>query len=232
VITIEDPVEYLLPNITQTQVNSKAGMTFAEGMRAILHQDPDIILLGEIRDEETAGTTLHAALTGHLVLSTLHTNDAVGVIPRFQRLGADLSLISSALLGVVAQRLVRKICPHCAQPYQPTDSDLKQLNLTRQQIDPSAWRKGKGCLHCFHSGYLGREAIIELLAIDEPLQKMINDGELTDQQALIREGNLYSFRQAAITKVQEGVTTVEEIQRVLPRGVLEVSRTPPHGPCR
>lgn len=220
VLTIEDPVEYILPNITQTQVNPKIGMTFPEGMRAILHQDPDIILLGEIRDEETAATALHAALTGHLVLTTLHTNDAVGAIPRFQRLGADPSLISSALLGIVAQRLVRKVCPRCAQPYQPTPEELEFFHLNPKTTDTSHWRKGTGCLHCFQSGYLGREAIIELLEIDQPLQKMINNHEVREQQALIREGNLHSFRQAALKKVERGITTLEEVQRVLPRGVL------------
>lgn len=223
VITIEDPVEYLLANITQTQINNTVGFTFAEGMRAILHQDPDIILLGEIRDEETAATAIDAALTGHLVLTTLHTNDAVGAIPRFQKLGADPSLISSALLGVVAQRLVRKVCPQCAESYQPTAEDLKGLNLNLEDLDTSNWRKGKGCGQCFYSGYLGRQAIIELLQIDEPLQKMINDLGVRNQKSLIREGNLYSFRNAAIAKLQQGITTLEEIQRVLPRAVLQTS---------
>ena len=162
ITTVEDPVEYVLPGITQTQVNEAAGMTFAAGLRAILRQDPDIIMLGEIRDHETAETAVRAALTGHLVLTTLHTNDAAGAIPRLRDIGPDPGLISDALLGVVAQRLVRRVCPHCTESYKPTEADLKVLGLRRENANPSEWRKGKGCGQCFHSGYLGREALIEI----------------------------------------------------------------------
>lgn len=155
IVTVEDPVEYVLPDITQTQVHEIAGMTFAAGLRAILRQDPDIIMVGEIRDSETAETAIRAALTGHLVLTTLHTNDAIGVIPRLKDIGPDPGLISDALLGIVAQRLVRKVCPHCAEPYTPTSEDLKLLGLTADTANPAAWRVGKGCAHCFQSGYFG-----------------------------------------------------------------------------
>ena len=218
--TVEDPVEYVLPGITQTQVNELAGMTLAAGLRAILRQDPDIIMIGEIRDEETAETAVRAALTGHLVLTTLHTNDAIGVIPRLKDIGPDPGLISDALLGVVAQRLVRRICPHCIAPYTPTESDLKTLGLTREEASPQAWRWGRGCPKCFNSGYLGREAIIELLNVDDTIRQIIHEGSITQLNHYLDSTNFDSFRSAAIAKVISGITTVEEIRRVLPYSSL------------
>jgi type II secretory ATPase GspE/PulE/Tfp pilus assembly ATPase PilB-like protein len=220
IITVEDPVEYVLPGITQTQVNEVAGMTLAAGLRAILRQDPDIIMIGEIRDEETAETAVRAALTGHLVLTTLHTNDAIGVIPRLKDIGPDPGLISDALLGVVAQRLVRRICPHCIEPYEPTESDLKTLSLTLEEASPKTWRHGRGCPKCFNSGYLGREAIIELLNIDDTIRQIIHEGSITTLNHYLDETNFDSFRSAAISKVTSGITTVEEIRRVLPYSSL------------
>jgi type II secretory ATPase GspE/PulE/Tfp pilus assembly ATPase PilB-like protein len=218
--TVEDPVEYILPGITQTQVNELAGMTLAAGLRAILRQDPDIIMIGEIRDEETAETAVRAALTGHLVLTTLHTNDAIGVIPRLKDIGPDPGLISDALLGIVAQRLVRRICPHCIEPHTPTDSDLKTLGLTREESNPQTWRQGRGCPKCFHSGYLGREAIIELLNVDDTVRQIIHDGSITQLNHYLDSTNFDSFRSAAILKVISGITTVDEIRRVLPYSSL------------
>lgn len=218
--TVEDPVEYVLPGITQTQVNELAGMTLAAGLRAILRQDPDIIMIGEIRDEETAETAVRAALTGHLVLTTLHTNDAIGVIPRLKDIGPDPGLISDALLGVVAQRLIRRICPHCIEPYTPTESDLKTLGLTREEASPQAWRRGSGCPKCFNSGYLGREAIIELLNVDDTIRQIIHEGSITQLNHYLDSTNFDSFRSAAIAKVISGITTVEEIRRVLPYSSL------------
>jgi type II secretory ATPase GspE/PulE/Tfp pilus assembly ATPase PilB-like protein len=220
ITTVEDPVEYVLPGITQTQVNEAAGMTFAAGLRAILRQDPDIIMLGEVRDHETAETAVRAALTGHLVLTTLHTNDAVGAIPRLRDIGPEPGLISDALLGVVAQRLVRRICPHCAEPYVPIDADLKILGLRREEANVSAWRKGRGCSHCFHSGYLGREALIELLNVDDRVRQIIYDGSMTQLNRYLQESEFQSFRLAAIEKVTQGITTIEEIKRVLPYSAL------------
>jgi type II secretory ATPase GspE/PulE/Tfp pilus assembly ATPase PilB-like protein len=220
VVTVEDPVEYVLPNITQTQVNEAAGMTFAAGLRAILRQDPDIIMVGEIRDSETAETAIRAALTGHLVLTTLHTNDALGVIPRLKDIGPDPGLISDALLGVVAQRLVRRICPHCAEPYTPTPDDLQLLGLRLTDANPHSWRRGRGCSQCFDSGYLGREAIIELLHVDDAVRRIIYEGSLTDLTDHLDASNFDSFRRAAIAKVTGGITTVEEVQRVLPHSKL------------
>ncbi len=222
ITTVEDPVEYILPGITQTQVNEAAGMTFAAGLRAILRQDPDIIMLGEIRDHETAETAVRAALTGHLVLTTLHTNDAAGAIPRLRDIGPDPGLLSDALLGVVAQRLVRRVCPHCAEPHPPTESDLKVLGLRLDQAKASEWRKGKGCNQCFHSGYLGREALIELLNVDDMIRQIIHDGSMTQLSRYLQEISYDSFRMAAIEKVTHGITTIEEIQRVLPFSALHV----------
>lgn len=227
VTTIEDPIEYVLPRITQTQVNELAGMTFAAGLRAILRQDPDIVMVGEIRDHETAETAVRAALTGHLVFTTLHTNDAPGAIPRIKDIGPDPGLISDALLGIVAQRLVRTVCPHCAEPYDPTPADLEVLGLERSPANPSRWRKGRGCARCFHSGYLGREAIIELLDIDETIQQLIYEGTIPELRRYLKEIDFQSFRIAAIAKVTSGITTIEEVKRVLPSSALRhpLSRT-------
>lgn len=220
VVTVEDPVEYVLPRITQTQVHEAAGMTFAAGLRAILRQDPDIIMVGEIRDGETAETAIRAALTGHLVLTTMHTNDAVSAIPRLKDIGPDPGLISDALLGVVAQRLIRRVCPHCAEPYEPTEADLEVLGLPADESMPEAWRKGRGCDRCFQSGYQGREAIIELLNVDDVVRQIIYEGTMTQLHRYLSEINFDSFRVAAIQKITAGTTTVEEIQRVLPHTAL------------
>jgi type II secretory ATPase GspE/PulE/Tfp pilus assembly ATPase PilB-like protein len=222
IVTIEDPVEYILPRITQTQVNEPAGMTFAAGMRAILRQDPDIIMVGEIRDSETAETAVRAALTGHLVLTTLHTNDAAGAIPRIKDIGPDPGLISDALLGIVAQRLVRRICPHCSEPYTPTPQDFRSLRIDPEQINTQNWRKGKGCKMCFNSGFLGREAIVELLDVDHTVREIIYDGTMTELHRHLRQIDFASFKKAALEKVVSGATTVEEVLRVLPYSALAI----------
>jgi len=224
VVTVEDPVEYVLPHITQTQVNELAGMTFAAGLRAILRQDPDIIMVGEIRDPETAETAVRAALTGHLVLTTMHTNDAAGAIPRLRDIGPDPGLICDALLGVVAQRLVRRVCPHCAQPYKPPVQELKLLGLDPAETNVDAWRKGAGCNKCLNTGYLGREAVVELLEVNDRLRQIIYEGSMVDMQNYLIASDFNSFRIAAIDKVTRGVTTVEELRRVLPYSALH-SRT-------
>ncbi|WP_313707759.1 GspE/PulE family protein, partial [Planktothrix agardhii] len=220
VVTVEDPVEYILSGITQTQVHERAGMTFASGLRAILRQDPDIIMVGEIRDQDTADTAIRAALTGHLVLTTLHTNDAIGAIPRLKDIGPDPGLISDALLGIVGQRLTRRVCPHCAESYSPTAMDLDLLGLELKDVKTDSWRKGRGCSNCFNSGYSGREAIVELLAVDDRIREIIYEGTLTELHRYLHETGFLSFRIAAIEKVTTGATTVEEIQRVLPRSSL------------
>ncbi|MBV9389387.1 MAG: type II/IV secretion system protein [Chroococcidiopsidaceae cyanobacterium CP_BM_ER_R8_30] len=220
VVTVEDPVEYVLPGITQTQVHEAAGMTFAAGLRAILRQDPDIIMVGEIRDSETAETAVRAALTGHLVFTTLHTNNAVGAIPRLKDIGPDPGLLSDALLGIVAQRLVRRICPDCAQPHTPTREELQVLGLEPQQAQSAKWRRGKGCARCFNSGYLGREAVVELLDIDDRVREIIYEGTITQLHRYLRDINFASFRVAAIEKVTNGITTVDEVLRVIPKSAL------------
>jgi type II secretory ATPase GspE/PulE/Tfp pilus assembly ATPase PilB-like protein len=220
ITTVEDPVEYVLPGITQTQVNELAGMTFAAGLRSILRQDPDIVMLGEIRDHETAETAVRAALTGHLVLTTLHTNDAVGVIPRLKDIGPDPGLISDALLGVVAQRLLRRVCPHCAESHNPSQAELDLLDLSEIDVKRGNWQKGKGCNHCFGTGYLGREAVMEVLTIDDDLRQAIYEGTITQVRQSLHSDNFYSFREAAIAKVMAGLTTVEEVKRVLPYSAL------------
>jgi type II secretory ATPase GspE/PulE/Tfp pilus assembly ATPase PilB-like protein len=220
VVTVEDPVEYILPRITQTQVHEAAGMTFAAGLRAILRQDPDIIMVGEIRDHETAETAVRAALTGHLVLTTLHTNDAVSAIPRLKDIGPDPGLISDALLGIVAQRLVRRTCPHCAEPYTPTDADLKILGIDREQANTGEWRVGRGCSRCFGSGFYGREAIIELLNVDDVIRQIIYEGTITQLYRYLNEIEFESFRSAAISKITHGITTPKEVLRVLPHSAM------------
>jgi type II secretory ATPase GspE/PulE/Tfp pilus assembly ATPase PilB-like protein len=220
VVTVEDPVEYVLPQITQTQVHEAAGMTFAVGLRAILRQDPDVIMVGEVRDHETAETAVRAALTGHLVFTTLHTNDAIGAIPRLKDIGPDPGLISDALLGVIAQRLVRKICPHCAVPHTPTPSDLKVLGLTLDEAKPENWRVGKGCQACFNTGFAGREAVIELLNVDSMVRQLIYEGTATQLSRYLHDINYPSFLNSATEKVLQGKTTVQEVLRVLPHSAL------------
>ena len=220
VVTVEDPVEYVLPRITQIQVHETAGMTLAAGLRAILRQDPDIIMVGEIRDSETAETAIRAALTGHLVLTTLHTNDAVSAIPRLKDIGPDPGLVSDALLGIVAQRLVRKVCHHCGEPYTPTEADLRKLGLQLEEANPQAWRQGRGCSNCFNSGYLGREAIVEILNVDDTVRQLIYEGTMLELHRYLGQINFESFRGAAIEKVTKGVTTLAEVLRVLPHSAL------------
>lgn len=219
VVTVEDPVEYILPHITQTQVHELAGMTFAAGLRAILRQDPDIVMVGEVRDPETAETVIRAALTGHLVLSTMHTNDAASAIPRLKDLGPDPGLISDALLGIVAQRLVRKNCPHCRQPYTPVREDLQILGISAGEVSGN-WQKGKGCEKCFGTGYLGREAVVEVLDVNDRVRQIIYEGNITEMNRYLGSIDFNSFRLAAIAKVNQGITTVTEIVRVLPRSAL------------
>ncbi|NET53336.1 MAG: type II/IV secretion system protein [Merismopedia sp. SIO2A8] len=214
-VTIEDPVEYTMPGITQGGVNPLAGMTFQTGLKSILRQDPDIIMVGEVRDGDTAATAIRAALTGHLVFTTVHTNDVVSVIPRLKGLGLDPDLISDSILGIVAQRLVRKVCHECGEPYEPTDFDLQFLRLTFENCNPQGWRKGSGCEKCFYSGFLGREAVIELLDIDEVIKQYIRKDEISKIYSYLKTIEFDSFHRSACEKVINGITTVSEIKRVL-----------------
>lgn len=213
IITVEDPVEYQIPLVRQTQVNSKAGYEFVTGLRSILRQDPDIIMVGEIRDMETADISIRASLTGHLVFSTLHTNDASSAIVRLVDMGIEPFLIASSVIGILAQRLVRVICNNCKQEYKATQEELEVLKI--EQKDVTLYR-GKGCDKCMHSGYVGRKGIFELLVIENYLIRSIMDRESSEKIAnLAREKRgMITLREDAIDKVLKGITTVEEAVRV------------------
>jgi type IV pilus assembly protein PilB len=211
--TVEDPIEYHLGVANQVQVHDKIGMTFSAALRALLRQDPDVVMLGEIRDPETARIAVQASLTGHLVLSTLHTNDAPSSITRLINIGVEPYLISAALNAVLAQRLVRKICQHCKEPFSPTD-DMKEF-LTLQGFESDATFKGKGCDKCRKSGYSGRLGIHELLVMDDSLRDHVTKNpDVTHLRKLCRERGLVSLRQDGFAKVMAGLTTVDEILRV------------------
>ena len=213
ILTIEDPVEYLLPGIGQTQVNSKVDMTFARGLRAILRQDPDVVMVGEIRDTETAEIAVQASLTGHLVLSTLHTNTAVGAITRLQDMGIEPFLLSSSLIAVMAQRLVRTLCPHCKAAHPANDAELALLGMTDAN-DPVEVCSAKGCDRCNHTGYKGRTGIYELIEVDDELRSMIH--ECDSEQQLVAEARKHSgsILDDGRRRVLAGETTVEEVLRV------------------
>ncbi|MBN2397146.1 MAG: Flp pilus assembly complex ATPase component TadA [Deltaproteobacteria bacterium] len=210
IITLEDPVEYRVDHIRQVQLNRKAGMTFASGLRAILRQDPDVMLVGEIRDGETAGLAVQAALTGHRVLSTLHTNDAAGTITRLTEMGVEPFLISSVLLVSFAQRLMRTVCPYCKEPYTPSPDALRAWGLDR--VEGADFQRGAGCTQCMNSGYKGRTGIFEVLQIDEEIQEMILKGKTA--QEITREakeaGKLRTLKDDAADRVVRGITTLEE----------------------
>jgi type IV pilus assembly protein PilB len=209
IVTVEDPVEYELPLIAQVSLNRKAGLTFATGLRAILRQDPDVILVGEIRDAETAAIALRAAMTGHLVLTTLHTNDPVGAIPRLRELGISSLELSSALLGIHAQRLVRLNCPRCAGPSWPAP-ELQALSH-----EPCVWMKGAGCDACGHTGVRGRRAIHDLLPISPAIRELVAAGARpADIEGLARREGKGSLRQQAMALARAGAISLEEAVRV------------------
>ena len=214
IITIEDPIEYQLRGINQMQVRSKIGLTFAMGLRHILRQDPDIILVGEIRDVETAEIAIRAALTGHLVFSTLHTNDAAGGITRLLDMGIEPFLVSSSVEGILAQRLVRIICPKCKEDYRPDPDYLKRIGFSVEGTEAALYR-GKGCEECKNTGFKGRRAIFEILFVDESIRKLIGErSSTTTIKRAAMEGGMKTLRETGWEKVREGVTTIEEILRV------------------
>ena len=213
IITIEDPVEYQLDGVVQMPVNPRRGLTFGRGLRHILRQDPNIIMVGEIRDKETADIAIRAALTGHLVLSTLHTNDAAGAITRLIDMGVEPFLLASSLEGVLAQRLVRKICPACREPYQPNAALLESLNNSIR-IEPGApLYHGRGCDECNRTGMSGRMGIFELLRVTEGLRKLIASRPTTEQILSKAPSEHVTMRHNGIEKVLAGVTTPEEVLR-------------------
>jgi type IV pilus assembly protein PilB len=216
IITIEDPIEYQLPGINQTQVNEKAKLTFASALRAILRQDPDVILLGEIRDQETAKIAMQAAQTGHLVLSTLHTDDAPSTITRLLDMGMEPYVIASALVGVVAQRLVRRLCSNCRRQYTPDPETLRALNITESSASQFVFYRAVGCEECNHTGYRGRIALYEVMRVTDKVRRLIAQRASED---IIREaaagGGMCSLGEDGLSKVRNGVTTAEELLRVV-----------------
>jgi type IV pilus assembly protein PilB len=211
--TVEDPVEYHLSSVNQTQTHDKIGMTFARALKALLRQDPDVVMLGEIRDQETATIAVQAALTGHLVLSTLHTNDAPSSITRLINIGVEPYLISAAVNAILAQRLVRKVCQQCKEEYEPTD-EMKEF-LTLQGFTGQKLFKGKGCDRCRKTGYSGRLGIYELLVMDDTLRDMVTrNPDVTQLRKYCRERGLVTLREDGFDKVMRGLTTVDEVLRV------------------
>ncbi|UCE53679.1 MAG: Flp pilus assembly complex ATPase component TadA [Desulfobacterales bacterium] len=210
IITVEDPVEYRIEKIRQVQLNRKAGMTFASGLRSILRQDPDVIMVGEIRDRETAEIAIQAALTGHRVLSTLHTNDSAGAITRFIDMGIEPFLVSSTMLVSFAQRLVRRVCSNCKVPYTPSQEAIRAWGL--QNTDGAKFMHGKGCFNCMQTGYKGRTGVYEVLIIDEMIQDLILKRTSAHEisRAALASGNFIPLKNNASQKVLQGVTTLEE----------------------
>lgn len=217
ITTIEDPVEYELEGVNQTNVKPEINLTFANVLRSILRQDPDVILVGEIRDKETAEISIHAALTGHLVLSTLHTNNSIATITRLLHIGLEPVLLSSSLLLVISQRLIRLICPNCKQEVEPSQemlSFLKSLSVEPKEI--GKFYKGKGCDNCRGSGYKGRGMVVEMLKVDDEIRQLIlnNAGEIEIREKAIKKG-FRTLQQSSLLKIKNGLTTVEEVIKLM-----------------
>jgi type IV pilus assembly protein PilB len=214
IITTEDPVEYDIEGLIQVQINPEIGLTFARCLRHILRQDPDIILVGEIRDLETAQTAIHSSLTGHLVFSTLHTNDAPTAITRLLDLGLEPYLVTATLEAVIAQRLVRRICTHCRAEFVPTEEVLRDLDLTPEEVRGRTFFFGKGCDQCNNTGYRGRTGIFEIMYLDDLLRALILHESSTN---VIREEakkrGMRTLRDAGLIAIYDGVTTIEEVVR-------------------
>ncbi len=222
IITVEDPIEYLIPGIGQIQVRPKIGLTFAAGLRSILRQDPDIILVGEIRDMETAEMAVQASLTGHLVFATLHTNDSAGAVTRLMNMGIEPFLVTSSTIAIQAQRLVRRICPVCKEAYAPDPESLKELGVSPDDPRLTAIYRGKGCEKCSDRGYYGRSGIFELLVMSPHIQELILQG--ADSNVVKREARregMRTLREDGADKMLRGETTIEEILRVTRDEVLE-----------
>jgi len=215
-VTLEDPVEYNIDGVNQVQINEKTGLTFASGLRAILRQDPDIIAVGEIRDGETAEIAMRSAITGHVVLSTIHTNDAVGTIERLQDTGVEPYLIASALRGIISQRLVRRICPDCREAYTPEEKELEDLGIP---YEPGIrFYRGAGCPHCYHTGYRGRIAVFEMLPITGEIRTLINrHASRSELEEALKapETGFVSLYSNALRLIREGITTGSEVLRVI-----------------
>ncbi len=227
IVTLEDPIEYELPGVNQTQINPKAGLTFAGGMRSMLRQDPDVVMVGEIRDDETAELALEASMTGHLVLATLHTNDAPSTVVRLLDLGVDRFLIASSLALVAAQRLARTVCPSCAEPAEPEERSMRLLGLAEADLEGADLRRGTGCQECDKSGFRGRTAIIEALPVTPAMRELIMEGGTeTDIARLARDEGMRTLRHNGIEKAKQGITTLREVLRVTPEEPVSTSRCP------
>jgi general secretion pathway protein E len=215
IITVEDPIEYRISGIGQVQVNSKIDLTFASGLRSIVRQDPDVILVGEIRDTETAEIAIQSALTGHLVFSTIHTNDSASAVTRLRDMGIESFLISSSVNAILAQRLIRIICPECREEYQPDQEELNKLGVPPEESAGKKIYRGRGCLKCHHTGYKGRRGIFELMLLDKEMKNLIlktSDSNAIKQMAV--DKGMITLRQDGIQKIFEGLTTIEEVFRV------------------
>jgi type IV pilus assembly protein PilB len=216
IITLEDPVEYELPVINQAQINTSKGFTFAKGLRAILRQDPDILLVGEIRDVETAQLAIRAALTGHLVFSTLHTNSAAGAIPRLLDMGVEPFLLSATLVSILAQRLVRQVCEHCGEPCEPNPEDMELMEWSSEDLAGGKMMEGQGCSLCRNSGHRGRLAVFEYLHVDKVIRKLIADGkDAVEIEDAARNQGQKGLRSDALKKMMAGRTTMKEVMRVV-----------------
>ena len=215
IITIEDPVEYRLPGVSQIQINTKKGVTFHSMLRSVVRQDPDIIMIGEIRDAETAASAIQSAMTGHLVLSTLHTNDSAGAVARLRDLQVEAFYIVGSLLGVLAQRLVRRVCSHCAEPAEVPEAQARAVGLSAADVEEGAFRHGRGCEECLGTGYRGRIGVFELLVMDDTLHEMISRGVSTAElrNEAVRRG-MTLLRDDGVAKARAGMTTVAEVLRV------------------
>ncbi|MDP7346953.1 MAG: ATPase, T2SS/T4P/T4SS family, partial [Phycisphaeraceae bacterium] len=214
VLTVEDPVEYDIEGLIQVQVNPNVGLTFAAALRSFLRQDPDIILVGETRDLETAQIAVQASLTGHLVFSTLHTNDAPSSIARLLDLGLEPFLVTATIEGIVSQRLVRRICPRCREEYTPTEEQLMQLSLRPEDVAGRVFYRGVGCDFCNHSGYKGRQALYEIMVMDDDLRDLIMQEAST--QVLrneARKRGMRSLYASGLMSIYDGVTTIDEVVR-------------------
>ena len=215
IITVEDPIEYRIPGIGQVQVNPKIDLTFASGLRSIVRQDPDVILIGEIRDFETAEIAIQSALTGHLVFSTVHTNDAASTITRLRDMGVESFLIASSVNGILAQRLVRLICPHCREAYNPDPVELDRIGLTHSSLGDREVYRGSGCEECYHTGYLGRSGIHEFLIVDDAVKSMIlKTSDSSELKQYAKQKGMKTLVEDGADKVLQGLTTIEEVYRV------------------
>jgi len=212
IIKVEDPIEYQLTGVNQVPVNAEVGMTFPAALRAMLRQAPNIIMVGEIRDLETAAIAVNASLTGHLVFSTLHTNDAPSAVTRLVDIGVKKFLVASAVRAIMAQRLVRRICTNCTEPYQPTDKELRALNLKPKQIEEANFSKGRGCDKCRDTGYRGRLGIFEICVLDDEIRRMVNEGlGVSAIRQRARDLGMRTMREDGIRKVLVGMTTPDEV---------------------